>query len=127
MKKRFFTLFLLGLLASITQLYAQEKVQFAKGKRDKTISVSLAAGAAKTYALQARGGQAILVEAKGPTAAQAGLSLVHNENVEDHEFIDGSLRILTQNNGTFLVQVRNKATTKKIFSINFFIDSAKFY
>lgn len=127
MKKLFFLLFLLGLAIPATQVFAQENVQFARGAREKTVPVTLAAGASKTYAIQARANQAILVTPKGANASQAEMMLVNDNNVADYETRDGSLRILTENNGRFLIRITNTSSTRKTFNINFFVDSGKFY
>jgi DNA mismatch repair protein MutH len=130
MKKLLLTLcIMLSAVATTTAVQAQnsEAVQFARGAREKTVSVTLGGGASKVYSIQARGGQAILVTPKGANSSQVYLEAADTANVENIELIEKSLHILTQNSGQFLIRVKNTSSARKTFAINFFVDSSKFF
>ncbi|HRR08916.1 MAG TPA: hypothetical protein PLO56_09515 [Rhodothermales bacterium] len=127
MKKLFTVLFFLGLTISFSHIYAQEVVKFSKGKSEKTIAVTLSKNASKTYSIEVRGGQAIIVAALGNQAENIAITLQNPSAASDHETEPGGLRVLANDSGKYLIRVANTGNSTKTFNIRFFAGNGKHY
>lgn len=112
-----------------TETFAQQAqvVQFAKGARDKTLTVTMTKGASKTYSLAVNSGQAIIVSVQSANTSGAEFTLLNPEIAEDHQTDTGEIRILAGQKGKYLIKVTNVAGKNQTFRLSFFVDSAKFY
>lgn len=127
MKKLFFLFSFWASTLIGTQVHAQEVVKFAKGKSEKLVVVTLAANTSKTYSIEVRGGQAIIVGAQGSTSESVAITLQNPSLASDHEEEPGGLRVLANETGKYLIRVQNTSNSKKTFRINFFAGNGKHY
>ncbi len=99
---------------------AQTRISFAKGASEKTISVTLAAGASKSFVLAVNKKQAINANAliKSDDLILFSFDLENaNDSIDNWEDYEGGLTVLTGRKGDYIFSVKNNTKKSRTFQM----------
>ena len=109
---------------------AQTRISFAKGASEKTITVTLAAGASKSFVLAVNKKQAInanaLIKSDDLILFSFGLENV-NSSIDNWEDYEGGLTVLTGRKGDYIFSVTNNTKKARTFKMKVRVGAASEY